>query len=240
MKTFSLPLLRRENIAADTLGFLFEKPIGFEFKAGQFVELSLINPLEMDSGGPKRELSIASAPHERELLFTMRMRNTAFKRVLGSAALGTVLKMEGPFGDFTLPHDSSRPLVFLTGGIGITPFHSMVMHAAHEHLPHKIFLFYSNRTPEDAAFLDELRVLESQNPNYHFMPTMTRVEASSGEWSGERGRITAEMLKKYIGTLIGPRYYSAGPQGMVAGMRRILNDAGVDDDDIRTEEFSGY
>ena len=240
MAFHSIPLLRREAIAADTMAFYFGKPEGFEFKAGQFVELSLINPPETDAEGNTREFSIASAPHERELLFATRIRNTAFKRVWGSAAPGTLVKLEGPFGDFTLPKDASRPLVFLTGGIGITPFRSMVRHAAHERLPHRIFLLYANRRPEDAAFLDELAKLEAENKKYSFIPTMTKSDKSQLSWSGARGRITSGMIENQIGTLRGPRYYSAGPQGMVAAMRKLLNDAGVDDDDIRTEEFSGY
>ncbi len=240
VNSFSIALLRREEVAAGTSAFHFEKPQGFEFRAGQFAELSLIDSPETDAEGNTRQFSLASAPEERELMFTTRMRDSAFKRALGRAPEGTQVKLEGPFGDFVLPRDSSRPLVFLVGGIGITPFRSMVLHAARARLPHRIFLFYSNRQPEDAPFLGELKMLESQNPNYRMIPTMTNAEPSPVLWSGERGYITAEMVVRHTGTLIGPRYYSAGPQGMVAAMRKMLNGAGVDDDDIRTEEFSGY
>jgi len=128
--------------------------------------------------------------------------------------------------------------VLLMGGIGITPARSIVFQAAHEKKTHKIFLFYSNRRPEDATFLKELQ--DIQNPNYTFVPTMTEAEKSKEEWTGERGYITKELISKYIGDLQKPIYYIAGPQPMVMAMKKLLNDAGVDDDNIRSEEFTGY
>jgi ferredoxin-NADP reductase len=84
------------------------------------------------------------------------MRDSAFKRFLRTAAIDVEVKMEGPMGSFTLHNNSAKPAVFLAGGIGITPFSSIVRHAAHAKLPHKLYLFYSNRRPEDAAFMQGL------------------------------------------------------------------------------------
>jgi ferredoxin-NADP reductase len=148
--------------------------------------------------------------------------------------------MDAPYGSFTLHNNASIPGVFLTGGIGVTPVRSIVRQAAHDKLPHKLFLFYSNSRPEDAAFLDELAEVQEENPNYAFIGTMTRMEKSSRAWHGEAGYITQAMLLKYIGDLALPIYYIAGPQAMVQSMREILNKAGVNDDNIRTEEFTGY
>ncbi|MBI4085258.1 MAG: FAD-dependent oxidoreductase [Candidatus Liptonbacteria bacterium] len=246
-------LSKREEIADGTVSFYFEKPAGFSHKAGQFLDITLINPPETDDEGNIRPFSMASAPHEPEIMIATRIRDTAFKRVLKSAPLGTEIQIEGPFGSFTLHNDSSRPAVFLIGGIGITPIRSIVLDVTNRKLPHKLFLFYSNRQQKDAAFFKELEELESKNDNYKFISTMTDIPAGedlltgspsqvSGVeiWEGERGYINAEMLKKHLGGLVGPIYYSAGPQAMVAAMRKTLNDAGVDDDYIRTEEFSGY
>jgi ferredoxin-NADP reductase len=116
----------------------------------------------------------------------------------------------------------------------------MVRQAAHEHLPHQLYLFYSNRRPEDAAFLDFLRSLERENPNYHLIATMTEMEKSKRPWDGERGFITGQTVIKYLSNLNGPIYYLAGPPAMVAAMRKMLIDAKVDEDDIRSEEFAGY
>lgn len=115
-----------------------------------------------------------------------------------------------------------------------------MLQAAHDNLPHKIFLFYSNRRPEDAAFLDELMEIQEKNPNYTFIGTMTEIEKSDRKWDGETGYINKAMLEKHVGDLTLPIYYVAGPASMVTAMRKTLNEAGVDDDNIRTEEFSGY
>ncbi|MGH9821804.1 MAG: FAD-dependent oxidoreductase [Blastocatellia bacterium] len=157
-------LLAREEIARETIALHFERPESFEFKPGQYVSLRLIDPPETDDEGNSRYFSITTAPHEPNLTFATRVRNTAMKRVLNSTPLGTEVKITGPFGAFTLDADATRPVVFIAGGIGITPFRSMVVHAAHERLPHRIWLFYSNRTPEDAAFLQELQSLEAPGP----------------------------------------------------------------------------
>lgn len=169
-----------------------------------------------------------------------RMRDTAFKRVLKTMPLGKAVKIEGPFGDLTLQNNSARAAVFLAGGIGITPFRSIVHRAAKEKLPHHIYLFYSNRRPEDAPFLEELQALERENPHYKLIASMTEMAKSHRPWSGETGLINGEMLSKYLKTAVLPIYYIAGPPAMVKGLREMLNKIGVDDDDVRTEEFSGY
>ncbi len=222
------------------MAFQFEKPEGLAYKAGQFADFTLINPIETDAEGNIRGFSLASAPYEDFLMFATRMRDTAFKRVLKTMEPGTELTLDAPYGSFTLHNNASLPAVFLTGGIGVTPVRSIVRQAAHDRLPHKIFLFDSNNRPEDAAFLDELTDAQEENPNYTFIGTMTRMEKSNRAWQGETGYINQAMLGKYLGDLTIPIYYIAGPQAMVLAMRELLNEAGVNDDNIRTEEFTGY
>ena len=240
MPIYKTVLRRKEEIADGTMAFHFEKPGGFVFKAGQFGDFTLINPGETDAEGNIRGFSLASAPYERDLMFATRMRDTAFKRVLRTMEIGTEVSLDAPYGSFTLHNNPRTPAVFLTGGIGVTPVRSIVLQAAHDNLPHKIFLFYSNRRPEDAAFLDELMEIQEKNPNYTFIGTMTEMEKSDRKWVGETGYINKAMLEKHVGDLTLPIYYVAGPASMVTAMRRTLNEAGVDDDNIRTEEFSGY
>lgn len=233
-------LIGSETVAEGTMLFKFEKSKGFSYKPGQTVDVTLINPPETDAEGNTRAFSLASSPADTYLAIATRMRDTAFKRVLKNMTPGTELKIEGPFGDLTLHENTKRPAVFLAGGIGITPFHSMCVDAAERKLPHKITLFYSNRRPEDAAFLEELKYLPEKNPNFTFVGTMTEMSASSREWDGEQGYINAAMLSKYIDQASMPIYYIAGPAAMVAAMRTMLNESGVSNDDIRTEEFTGY
>lgn len=240
MPIYTTHLLGRQEVAEGTMEFVLEKPAGFNFKAGQNADYTLLNPPETDAEGNKRTFSFVSPPSADRLVWATRMRDSAFKRVMKTLPIGTELQLDGPYGDMTLHNNAERPAVFLAGGIGITPFRSMVVDAAQRKLPHKIFLFYSNRRPEDAAFLRELMDLQHQNPHYTFVGTMTQMEKSSQPWQGERGYINKEMLVKFVGNLSGPVYYIAGPPSLVAAMRKMLNEAGVNDDDIRTEEFPGY
>jgi ferredoxin-NADP reductase len=238
--TFMSKLNSRQEVAEGTMTFRFDKPASWAFKPGQFVDMTLLDPLEMDSEGNTRTFSIASAPHEETLMVATRMRDTAFKRVLRAMPLGTTVKIEGPFGNLILQNAAARAAVFLAGGIGITPFRSMLFHVAHATLSHRIFLFYSNRRPEDAPFLDELQALEGTNPNYTLIATMTEMETSHRSWHGETGLISKEILSRYLKDALSPIYYIAGPPGMVKGLQTMLTEIGVNDPDIRTEEFAGY
>ena len=122
-------LISREEVAEGTMAFHFEKPSGFSFRAGQFADATLTDPLETDIEGNTRSFSIASPPFANELVFTTRMRDTAFKRSLKEATLATKLKISPAAGSFTLHKNLAKPAVFLAGGIGITPFLSMVQQA---------------------------------------------------------------------------------------------------------------
>jgi NAD(P)H-flavin reductase len=116
----------------------------------------------------------------------------------------------------------------------------MLSYATGEKLRHPIVLFYANRYLEDAAFMDPLWKLERANPRFRFVPTLTRTDKNYRGWKGETGHINSEMLVTQVGIVRGPIYYIAGPPTMVAATRRTLCEVGVDEDDIRTEEFAGY
>jgi len=233
-------LKKRTEVAEGTMAFYFERPTGFDFVAGQFMDLTLINPPETDDEGNTRSFSIASAPYEDDLMIATRMRSTAFKRVLKNLAFGSEIQIEGPFGNLVLDKDSARPAVFLTGGIGITPFRSIVLQSTKERSPHHLSMFYSNRRPEDAAFLDELIKLQIENRNFRLVTTMTNAADSRLPWEGERGFVDKQMLSKYLGELAGHIYYIAGPPAMVNAMTKLLSDAGLKAAEIRSEEFIGY
>jgi len=233
-------LLDRQTVAEGTMAFRLEKPAGFSYRPGQSIDLTLPNPPETDAEGNVRTFSLASDPADAELLIATRMRDTAFKRGLKTVSLGTALELDGPHGDLVLPNRAKRTLVLLAGGIGITPFHGMALQAAREQLAHRIFLFYGNRRPEDAAFLKELLDLQTKNPRFTCVPVMSDMEHSALPWTGARGFITAELLAEKLRDAAEPLYYMAGPPAMVAALRATLNHSGVDDDDIRVEEFAGY
>ncbi len=237
---FMVKLVARLNVAENTMGVRFEKPAGFTFKAGQFVDATLIQPPETDAEGNTRTFSLASDPDESSLLVATRFRDTAFKRVLHGLPLGASVQIEGPFGDLTLHNNASRPAIFLTGGIGITPVRSILYRATRDRLAHRLYLFYANRRPEDAPFLEDMSSLANENPNLTFVPTMTQPEKSKLPWSGETGHITSDMIARHVKHSEHAIYYITGPAGMVSGLHTMLNASAVDDDDIRLEEFSGY
>ena len=222
------------------MAFHFEKPSGFTYKAGQFGDFTLINPSETDTEGTIRGFSLTSAPYDDEIIFATRMRDTAFKRDMKKMDVGTELSLDAPYGSFTLHNNTKTPAVFLCGGIGITPVRSIIYQASHDKSAHRIFLFYANNKPEDTAFFDDFIYLEKTNPNFTFIPSMTNMEKSKAEWHGETGFFTKELLHKYIDDLAAPIYYISGPAAMVTSIRKSLNEAGINDDNIRTEEFSGY
>lgn len=238
--TYLVKLKNRFPVAERTLAFQLEKPVGFIFKPGQWTDITLLNPSETDAEGNVRGFSIASPPEDNLLMVATRMRDTAFKRELAKAPLNTEVKITSPGGNLTLHNNPERTAVFLAGGIGVTPIRSILMHAARQRLPHRIVFFFSNRRPEDAPFLEELGALQKENPNYKFVPTMTELARSLQPWRGEAGKINPAMLARHLGAAKSPIYYVVGPQGMVDGLQRMLNESGIDDDDIRTEGFSGY
>ena len=234
-------LRKREIVARETLAFTLEKPPGFTFKPGQAIDVSLIDPREMDAKGPRRAFSIVSAPHEDHILLATRARDSAFKRILGRMPIGGRVQVEGPFGSLTLQSNRSRPAIFIAGGIGITPFMSILRDATHQGLPQAITLLYSNRRPEDAAFLPELQQLERDyRGSFKLLATMTDPPAEGQEWRGRNGMIDAELIRSVLVKPSRPVFYVVGPPAMVAGMRELLTRMRIDDDDIRSEDFSGY
>lgn len=237
---FSVRIKGTNEVASRTLAVHLTKPEGFSFEAGQFIEAALIDPPETDAEGNSRAFTLASAPHEPDLIFATRLRDTAFKRVIRNLRKGQEISLDGPFGSFTLHKDAARPAVFLAGGIGITPFRSIVLQASKDTLAQRLFLFYANRRPEDAAFLQELQALEKQNPRFTLVATMTRAQPSSQPWQGPRGHIDKAMIERHAGPMTAPIYYTAGPARMVRAMQNLLRSAGVSTDNIRAEEFAGY
>ncbi len=240
MPAYQSCLIRREEIAHATMHFSFSRPDGFKFQAGQYVDLILMNPPRTDLWGNMRTLSIASAPFEDELLFAMRMTDTAFKRALATAPLGQEARLEGPAGSFSLHADPHRPAVFLAGGVGIAPFLSILRQAFHDGLEHRLVLFFSNRRLEYAAYLEELRSLEKIHPRFRFVPTVTDTASLHPKWSGEVGYISGAMLGRHLTDLKAPIYYVSGPSRFVSGMRSVLTVADVEEENIRIEDFGEY
>ncbi len=239
MSEYLTPILERREIAQGTMAFWFDTSrTDFTFEAGQYADFTLIDPPETDAEGNTRVFSFASAPSRDKFMIATRMRDTAFKRVLKTLPLGTTVKIVGPRGNMTLHEDASRPAMFLAGGIGITPFRSMIEWVTREQLPHQLALLYSNRTLAATAFLSDLESWAMQNSKLKLVLTVT--DSDDPSWKYERGKIDQALLKKYVDDLTIPVYYIAGPTAMTVAMRKILLDLGVSKDSIKLEAFSGY
>ena len=207
------------------------------FRPGQFFYVTLRDPPYNDERGPRRHFSIVSSPNERGVLaLTTRLRDSAFKRSLRDLPIGAEAEVGPIAGRFTLPEDRSRPLVFIAGGIGITPFRSMLRYVQEERLDYRITLLYANRDRGSAAFLDELEAMAAQNPNLRLVLTMTDEPA----WGGERRRIDAAFLREYLGDPAAYVYYLAGPPAMVEAAAQALAELGVDAAAVKKENFVGY
>ncbi len=240
MTMHSTRLLARELIAEGTMAFHFEKPPGFEFKPGQAMDVVLGTDTASSQPEVRHTFSIVSAPFEKDLRIATRMRDSAFKNTLGTLPIGAQLTLDGPFGSLGLHRNPERAGIFIAGGIGITPFMSILRQAASSQAPQDLLLLYSNHRPEDAAFLDDLQQLETLNPRFHMTATMTQMGRSTQPWTRHTGPIDSGFVQRAAAGLPSPIFYIAGPPGMVEAMRQVLAGAGIDEDDVRSEEFYGY
>lgn len=235
---YEAALKGKRPIAEGTYEFVFEKPEGFRFHAGQHRPMTLLDPPEDDAEGNSRFFTIASTSQEPDLVFALRMRDTAFKRVLSRMQAGEKVLIEillgNPPGSFVLQEDASKPAVFIVGGIGIVPAYSMIKDALQRKLPHKISLFYSNRRPEDAPYLNELQDLAEQNSSFKLIATMSQPRQSAQGWEGEIGVINRAMLAKYVDDLRSPIYYVAGLPDMVHTMQTVLAEVGANKENIHS------
>jgi ferredoxin-NADP reductase len=241
-ESYEVALKGKRKIAESTYEFIFEKPKGFNFYAGQHVRMTLLNILKTDDSSDSRFLTLANTPQDKDLIFAMRMTDSAFKKKLEKMQCGEKviiqILLNSPHGSFVIHADSSKPAVFLVGGIGIVPAYSIIKDAIEKKLKHNIFLFYSNRRPEDAPYLNELQTLAKQNHNFTLVATMTDPDRLSKTWQGETGYINQVMLRKYLADLESPVYYIAGLTGMVNSMKNLLKELKIDEENIRSEDFS--
>ena len=209
-----------------------------DFTPGQYFWVTLLDPSYEDDKGPRRHFSVVTTPNERGVLgLCTRLRDSAFKRSLAELPIGAEVDVEQPKGSFTLPEDTDREYVFVAGGIGITVFRCMLRYIAEEQLAHRVTLVYSNRDRESTAFLDELQELERTIPNMRLVLTMT----DDPTWDGESRLIDGDVLRAHLGGDLASRdYLIAGPPAMVDGVVETLQAAGVPDDRVRPDRFSGY
>ena len=214
-------------IAKGTQEVLISPPEGtvFDFIPGQYIELELIEPKYRDDRGNSRTFSIASASHEKDLAVAFRMSDSAFKKSLMETQRGKEVLAQGPFGLFTVSKNQREPLLFIAGGIGITPFISILRSSAVGGDYPPITLLYANREQELAAYHSELVSLSEKHFWFSYIPHI--------------GMLDEGAIKK-AGANDASLIYLAGPSGMVAGAIGLLQNTGISRGKILAEEFTGY
>ncbi len=243
-----LKLLEKIPIkGTDVMSFKFSRSDEYNhlnYRAGQYLILDV--GTKEDPKGPMRSFTMASSPTENAIQITTRIRDTPFKEKLANLAIESTAKITSPLGEFVLPEDRSIPIVFLSGGIGVTPFRSMIKYATDNHVPSKITMFDSNRNVENTLFKEEFDDCLNHNNNLKIVYTITEEKEKSNnaeEWKGERGYINEEMLTKYLtrNELDNSIFYICGPPGMLNAMQKMLeDDLHIPKQRIKIEEFTGY
>jgi glycine betaine catabolism B len=210
----------------------FERPPGFSYLAGQFMFITLDRGTETLT----RHLTISSSPTESYLEVTKGLTGHPFANAMAALAPGDEAMIRGPIGSFTLDAQD-EDVVFISGGIGVTPLRSMVRDAIDTHLLTRITLLYSARAEEDILFGEEFDEMQSTTPLFSVRVTLTRPGPG---WAGHVGRIDRDFVGQEVPDVRGRGFYVSGPPAMVDAITSILREMGVPDGRIRREYFPGY
>ena len=256
-----LTLIKKDKVeGTDVMSFKFsnqndqvqDKPL-IDYTAGQFAFFD-IGEVYNDPKGPIRHFTISSSPTENFIMFSTRIRDSPYKKRLSTLERGAKVKVRGPEGKFVLHEDYSKPAVFLSGGIGVTPFRTMIKYATDKQLPVKIIMFDSNRNQDNILFKKEFDDWASINKNLKIIYTISEKDqhdqsssssfSRASYWKGEYGRIDKAMILKHIednNILNNSIFYICGPPGMLKAMQTLLQEElEIPKERIKIEEFTGY
>lgn len=237
-----LKLIEKRDEASGTKSFFWqpEKPVNW--LAGQYYYFTIPVMKYPDPRGNTRHFTISSSPTEGSILrITTRIRpESGYKKTLDELPIGSVIDGEGPNGTFILDESTKNSNVFIAGGIGITPFRSIIKYVVDKKLGTNIHLIYSNSTPEEITFRKELEEWMGANPNIKIDMTISHPEESKEQWTGLTGRVDDVMIKKLIYDIENPTFWVCGPPAMIDAMELVLGKMGITSDHIRSEKFTGY
>ncbi len=221
----------------DVKSFRFGIKEGVDFKPGQFFFVTI------KIGGTERtkHFSFSNSPTEKGYMeFTKRITDSDFSKALDSLKIGDWAKLKMPYGSFTFEGEYKK-IVFLSGGIGITPIRSICKFATDRGLPADMVLLYGNDKEEDIIFKQDLDEAESVNKNMRVVYTLTSPDIDKQVWQGRTGYIDEKMIKEEIQDFNERVFYICGPPRMVESLINILkNKLSVEGDNIKIENFVGY
>ncbi len=229
----SVTILETKDETPTIRSIRLAKPDGFTFQVSQAIKLML----DVVEGRDWHLLSIASSQTRDYLEFAVRNSESPFKRAFYLLKPGDEVRINGPRGHF--PFESGRPGIFITGGIGITPFMSMIEYATDSGLSTPLTLVYGNRSPDEVAFKDQLDRLAHINKHLRIVYTVSQPSPNQ-TWDHRFGRIDRELLEEVVAGGGDAIYYLAGPPGMVVALGQVVEALGVPRERIRSEMFRGY
>lgn len=235
------PILRQKlRITPDTLDFVFIPDYRFAYEPGQYMEFTLSHD-NVDTRGQRRYFTLASSPTEDTIRIGVKFypKGSSYKTALQHMGEKTLISANSLGGDFTLPEDMSRKLAFIAGGIGVTPYRSMIKYLLDKHQQCDVTLLYSASTAEDIAYSD---VFEAARKEIGVKPVymLTKPGAQIPDNRFRAGMITPEVIQAEIPDYHERLFYISGPQPMVAGISAELKKLGVRGEHIKTDFFSGY
>lgn len=233
---FNLRLLRREQLSERVYNYVFQAEKHLHYLPGQYMEWTLAK-VAYDGRGNRRTFTIASAPREKEIMLGVKFYepSSSFKRSLMSMQPGDYIIAGQVAGNFTLPKNPKQKLLFVAGGVGITPFRSMLQQIILSREDRDIILFYLSSSRREIVYTDVLQ--QAQNRGVIIVPIVSNTTAD-----GKRGSsaLTAELLGRYVKDIDKRKVYISGPNAMVAKTSRLLASQGVRRSHIITDNFSGY
>lgn len=236
-KKLILRLEERIRIGPGLYDFVFRSDEKLRFKPGQYLEWTLPHK-RPDSRGNRRYFTIASSPTEGRIRMGVRFYQnpSSFKKALAYLKEGEKITASQLSGDFVLPKDRRKKLVFIAGGIGITPFRSMAKYLLDRNERRDIVLLYSNRTADEIMYRDIFD--EARRVGVKAVYTLTG-EAPAG-WDGERGRIDERMIEKAIPDYQERLFYVSGTHSMVEGSKEVLESMDIEKKNVRSDFFPGF
>ena len=220
----SVKLLKKHIVADNTLEMVFQKPRGFHFSPGQYVVLSLNNPKTTNIDLPLRSLSITSHPDENVLRFAMRLSESSFSKSCSQMEIEDTVTIYGPIGNFILDKQYEN-IVFIAGGIGITPIVSLIKELEKRKHRGRVLLFYSNRNEVSAAY--HVLFQNISLTTFKYVPVYTETQ----------GRIKEDLLVQELQNLSDFNYFLVGTSGFINSLQQILITNGVSVSNIKKDDF---
>lgn len=230
----------KNRISSDIWQLHFEKPAGFTYKPGQYLEAVIPDP-DSDERGTKRWFTMSSSPTQADIIITTRLvsgLHSEFKDDLFHLGAGDTIDINGPDGDFTLPSKTAQ-LLWIGGGIGVTPFISQLQYLLDtKDLERDIVILHGIRSLDEDPCAELVKRCRAEMPHLRIERILS--EDIPKDWPGETGYITAELIKKITPNYLERQIYVSGPEPMVDAMKETLLKIGVGEAHIHQDWFPGY